>query len=154
MKLYHNLFSFLFIEFGLRSELKNLFIISAQKLECLNLWLSPFRLLISWRPGLYKMSSYEGEPIYSRRGSVLHETICFSYDDEHTSHGIFFKEDRPLKFILPVFMVQIIMAFILSRLVYFVLRPLRQPRFVCNVLVSLPSDSNPNMNTFACMFFF
>ncbi|KAK2636605.1 hypothetical protein Ddye_031397 [Dipteronia dyeriana] len=38
---------------------------------------------------------------------------------------------------IPLFMLQLILSFFLSRLIYYVLRPLKQPKFVCNVLTGI-----------------
>ncbi|KAK3229761.1 hypothetical protein Dsin_001642 [Dipteronia sinensis] len=52
------------------------------------------------------------------------------------SKGIWF-EDYLSNTIFPVFMVQLILSFFFSKLIYYVLRPLKQPKFVSNVLTGM-----------------
>ncbi|XP_028778848.1 cation/H(+) antiporter 15-like [Neltuma alba] len=59
--------------------------------------------------------------------------ICARNDKHVGSHG-FWNGDNPLDFVLPVTLVQIVLAIVASQLVYFLLRPFRTPRFVCSVL--------------------
>ncbi|WJX38517.1 hypothetical protein P8452_26170 [Trifolium repens] len=42
--------------------------------------------------------------------------------------------DNPLDFVLPITLCQIILSFMVSRVLYFLLRPLQTPRFICCVL--------------------
>lgn len=51
-----------------------------------------------------------------------------------SSHGVF-HGDSPLNFVLPITMLQIFLSLMASRIIYFLLRPLRTPRLVCNLLV-------------------
>eukprot|EP00257_Ricinus_communis_P017318 XP_015575730.1 cation/H(+) antiporter 15 [Ricinus communis] len=86
------------------------------------------------------MSTYSGKTIYVKHGDRItaHPTVCFSYQQEKQFHSIFYyEENNPFKFISPVLMFQIIMIFVMSRLVYTALRPLKQPKFVCNVLAGI-----------------
>ncbi|EEF33127.1 K(+)/H(+) antiporter, putative [Ricinus communis] len=84
------------------------------------------------------MKTYSSPPIFVKRGNstFVYPTVCFSYQEEKRAHGIFYKANV-LEFIYPVFTIQIILAFLVSWTVYFVLRPLRQPRFVCNILAGI-----------------
>ncbi|KAJ0045317.1 hypothetical protein Pint_06588 [Pistacia integerrima] len=60
---------------------------------------------------------------------------CVNYSTNFLpSGGIPFRDKDDNTSVLLVFMLQVILAFVTSRLVYFVLRPLKQPYFVCNVL--------------------
>ncbi|XP_050211968.2 cation/H(+) antiporter 15-like [Mercurialis annua] len=52
------------------------------------------------------------------------------------NQSIFFG-GSPMDSLFGVFMAQAILAFVVSRLVYFLLRPLRQPRIVCNILAGV-----------------
>ncbi|XP_021654449.2 cation/H(+) antiporter 15-like [Hevea brasiliensis] len=87
------------------------------------------------------MSRYSGLTTYVKHGELrnAHPVVCFSYQEEKRNHNIFSKDnnDNPLKFIFPVLMLQIILAFVLSRLIYLLFRPLRQSKFVCNVLAGI-----------------
>ncbi|KAF5736533.1 putative K(+)/H(+) antiporter [Tripterygium wilfordii] len=67
-------------------------------------------------------------------GANVPAMICINYDKEMYNvrgiwHGV-----NPLDYIQPVFMLQVILAFVVPRIVYLLLRPLRQPRFVCYLL--------------------
>ncbi|KAL5734431.1 hypothetical protein ACOSP7_032292 [Xanthoceras sorbifolium] len=52
------------------------------------------------------------------------------------SKGVWY-EGHLSKTVFPLFMIQLILAFSFSRLIYFVLRPLKQPKFVCDVLCGI-----------------
>lgn len=52
-----------------------------------------------------------------------------------TSNGAFQKEN-PLDFALPLLIVQIIFVVTLTRILAFMLRPLRQPRVIAEIIVS------------------
>lgn len=83
------------------------------------------------------MHSYIGQPFETgTRNWTFYPTVCFSFRDREDTNGIFYDEN-PLNFLYPVFMLQVILAFFISWLVYFALRPLRQPRFVCNILAGI-----------------
>lgn len=58
--------------------------------------------------------------------------VCVPQTDV-VSKGIWFN-DNPLDYPLPAAMAQIILAVVTSRLLYFLLRPLGQTKFVCNLL--------------------
>ncbi|KAK7311183.1 hypothetical protein RJT34_09152 [Clitoria ternatea] len=59
--------------------------------------------------------------------------VCVKSDRGAGSFGIFFG-DRPFDFVLPITLCQIIVFILISRALYFLLRPLKTPKFVCNVL--------------------
>ncbi|KAJ9160393.1 hypothetical protein P3X46_025798 [Hevea brasiliensis] len=79
-----------------------------------------------------------GKPIIVVDGNftTIYPTVCFTPENKKLTHSIFYKQN-PLDFVFPVLMLQIISAFFLSRLIYFVLRPLRQPKMVCNILAGI-----------------
>lgn len=71
------------------------------------------------------------ETIYSI-GANGEEIICI----QDSRRGYFQSTgEHSLEFVLPVMMLQVFLAFFVSRLLYYVLRPLKQPKIVCNVLV-------------------
>ncbi|KAK7387482.1 hypothetical protein VNO78_28320 [Psophocarpus tetragonolobus] len=59
--------------------------------------------------------------------------VCFENDRNVGSYGIF-TGDRPFEFVLPVTLCQLFSIIIISRTMYFLLKPLRTPKFICNVL--------------------
>lgn len=67
-------------------------------------------------------------------------TTCISYTN-HTvfGKGIHLHQHNSIHSALPYLMLQLALAFIISKLIYFLLRPLKQPKFVCNILVCLIS---------------
>lgn len=52
-----------------------------------------------------------------------------------TSNGVF-QGDNPLDFALPLAILQICIVVILTRVLAFLLRPLRQPRVIAEIIVS------------------
>lgn len=54
-----------------------------------------------------------------------------------TSNGVF-QGDNPIDFALPLAILQIVIVIILTRLLAYLLRPLRQPRVIAEVIVSFP----------------
>ncbi|WCJ19956.1 Cation/hydrogen exchanger family protein [Euphorbia peplus] len=66
-----------------------------------------------------------------------HPKVCFPASKEIIqTQGVFAKEN-PLDFIFPILLLEIILFFTISQTVYFLLRPLRQPKFVCNMLTGI-----------------
>ncbi|KAK7305925.1 hypothetical protein VNO77_43838 [Canavalia gladiata] len=59
--------------------------------------------------------------------------VCVKDDRNVGSYGIFFG-DRPLDFVLPVTLCQLCIVIVFSRALYFLLRPMKTPKFTCNVL--------------------
>lgn len=53
-----------------------------------------------------------------------------------TSNGVF-QGDNPLDFALPLAILQICLVVVLTRLLGFLLRPLRQPRVIAEIVVSI-----------------
>jgi hypothetical protein len=54
-----------------------------------------------------------------------------------TSHGAF-QGDNPLDFSLPLAILQICLVVVVTRGLAYVLRPLRQPRVIAEIIVSWP----------------
>lgn len=54
-----------------------------------------------------------------------------------TTEGIW-NNDDPLKYSLPLFILQLMLIVIVTRLFVFILKPLRQPRVISEMLVSDP----------------
>lgn len=55
------------------------------------------------------------------------------------SNGVF-QGDDPLDFALPLLIIQICLVIVLTRLLAYLLRPLRQPRVVAEIIVSVLAD--------------
>ncbi|XP_019055456.1 PREDICTED: cation/H(+) antiporter 15-like [Nelumbo nucifera] len=65
-----------------------------------------------------------------------YEIVCqYKSKAAINSRSMWFGDD-PLKFTLPILMFQLILFMFLSRSLHYVLRPLRQPKFICNIIVS------------------
>ncbi|ESW35577.1 hypothetical protein PHAVU_001G246500 [Phaseolus vulgaris] len=62
-----------------------------------------------------------------------HWEVCLQKDRFVGSYGIFIG-DRPFSFVLPVTLFQLFTFNLISRTIYFLLRPIRTPRFICNLL--------------------
>lgn len=54
------------------------------------------------------------------------------------SNGVF-QGDNPLDYALPLAIVQICLVLVLTRLLAYILRPLRQPRVIAEIVVSIQS---------------
>lgn len=65
--------------------------------------------------------------------------VCVKNDRNVGSFGIFFG-DNPFDFALPATLFQLIIVIVTSRALYFILKPLKTPRFICSVLVSFHSN--------------
>lgn len=52
-----------------------------------------------------------------------------------TSNGVF-QGDNPIDFALPLAILQIVIVIVLTRVLAYLLRPLRQPRVIAEVIVS------------------
>jgi hypothetical protein len=57
-----------------------------------------------------------------------------------TSHGVF-QGDNPLDYSLPLAILQICLVVVVTRALAYALRPLRQPRVIAEIIVSLPFTS-------------
>ncbi|KAK7311187.1 hypothetical protein RJT34_09156 [Clitoria ternatea] len=76
--------------------------------------------------------------------------VCIKNDRGVGSFGVFFK-DHPLDFVLPVTLLQLIIFIVISRAIYFLLRPLKTPTFICNLLGGIvlgPSCIGLNKNAY------
>lgn len=62
-------------------------------------------------------------------------TICRHPLATH-SPGIFYGKD-PLQFSIPLLLLELSMVILITRLVHYVLRPLKQPRIISEILVSI-----------------
>ncbi|OWM89559.1 cation/H(+) antiporter 15-like [Punica granatum] len=82
------------------------------------------------------MGSPVARELFSHNAKAGHsQAICLLHAPKSSS-GIFFGDD-PLDKIFVLFMVQMIVMSLASRLVYLLLRPLKQPKFVCNTLAGI-----------------
>lgn len=61
--------------------------------------------------------------------------VCVREDTDIVhSHG-FGERCNPFHFAIPVTLLQIFLFLVVSKLLYFILRPLKTPNFVCSLLV-------------------
>lgn len=67
---------------------------------------------------------------------ALNGTVKCPAPMKATSNGVFQGED-PLQFALPLLIVQICLVVMLTRVLTYLLRPLRQPRVVAEIIVSV-----------------
>ncbi|KAK6234399.1 hypothetical protein QUC31_006805 [Theobroma cacao] len=68
--------------------------------------------------------------------TVLYPQVCVLYNKNMHYQGVF-ASGNPLDYIVPVFMLQVILSVVISRVIYIVLRPLKQPKLVCNILAGI-----------------
>ncbi|XVE52435.1 hypothetical protein DITRI_Ditri02bG0122100 [Diplodiscus trichospermus] len=68
--------------------------------------------------------------------SLIYPQVCILYDKNMHYHGIF-SSGNPLDYIVPVFMLQVILAVVISRALHVILRPLKQSKLVCNILAGV-----------------
>lgn len=69
-----------------------------------------------------------------------------------TSNGVF-QGDNPIDFALPLAILQIVIVIVLTRVLAYLLRPLRQPRVIAEVIVSFFSFVNFLTLDQYCFFF-
>lgn len=62
------------------------------------------------------------------------EMVCYS-PTMITTNGIW-QGDNPLDYALPLFILQVILVVIATRIFVFILKPIRQPRVIAEILVS------------------
>ncbi|KAE9608057.1 hypothetical protein Lal_00003529 [Lupinus albus] len=62
--------------------------------------------------------------------------VCVQDDKAVGSHGMFYG-DNPLDYVLPVTLCQIFIHNILSQVLYFLLKPIRTPKFMCHVIAGI-----------------
>ncbi|RRT62857.1 hypothetical protein BHM03_00021366 [Ensete ventricosum] len=74
---------------------------------------------------------------------AFHAAVCDAPADDNNlfSDGGVFYGDDPFGHVMPLFMLHIVVIVFTSRAVYLLLRPLRQPRLVCDIIVMLLSIS-------------
>lgn len=65
-----------------------------------------------------------------------HYEACVPITNYVSSRGFWFKDD-PTNHALPIFMIQLILMFIISQSTRLLLSPLKQPKVICNLLVSI-----------------
>jgi hypothetical protein len=70
----------------------------------------------------------------SSNGTIASSTPCPAAM-KATSNGVF-QGDNPLDFALPLVILQICIVVALTRILAFLLRPLRQPRVIAEIIVS------------------
>ncbi|WOL08919.1 cation/H(+) antiporter 15-like [Canna indica] len=58
------------------------------------------------------------------------------YPSQPFSNGVFYHEE-PLKFYVPLLLLQIVVVVFFSRTLYFILRPLKQPRQICDMIAGV-----------------
>ncbi|XVF40794.1 hypothetical protein PTKIN_Ptkin01aG0144500 [Pterospermum kingtungense] len=68
--------------------------------------------------------------------ALINPQVCVLLNKNIQYHGIF-SSGSPLDYIVPVFMLQVILSVVISRLFYIILRPLKQSKLVCNILAGL-----------------
>ncbi|KAH7548297.1 hypothetical protein JRO89_XS14G0097500 [Xanthoceras sorbifolium] len=85
-----------------------------------------------------KFYGNDSSEFYTTHDNVndLQFKTCGPYLKHIYSKGIWFGDD-PTHHVFPNIMLQIILMFFLSRIVYIVLRPLKQPKFICNALAGI-----------------
>ncbi|XP_061375051.1 cation/H(+) antiporter 15-like [Gastrolobium bilobum] len=59
--------------------------------------------------------------------------VCVKNDRNVGSLGVFYG-DNPFHFVLPATLAQIFLVVVTSRTLYFLLRPIKTPKFICNVI--------------------
>lgn len=62
-------------------------------------------------------------------------SVCYS-PTMITTNGIW-QGDNPLDYSLPLFILQVTLVVTITRLLVFILKPLRQPRVISEILVSI-----------------
>jgi hypothetical protein len=68
------------------------------------------------------------------KNKTLDEMVCYS-PTMITTNGIW-QGDNPLDYALPLFILQVILVVIATRIFVFILKPIRQPRVIAEILVS------------------
>ncbi|KAL6979520.1 hypothetical protein U1Q18_021181 [Sarracenia purpurea var. burkii] len=79
-------------------------------------------------------------------------TVQFPKPMKATSNGVF-QGDNPLHFALPLAILQICLVVLLTRVLAYFLRPLRQPRVIAEIIVSPhPLLSSPSISSICFQF--
>lgn len=69
-------------------------------------------------------------------GNKSEETIVCYAPTMITTNGIW-QGDNPLDYSLPLFILQLTMVVVITRILVFILKPFRQPRVISEILVSI-----------------
>lgn len=87
------------------------------------------------------LSVFNQTLVHRQLGSMdrLKGPMVCSEMNGHSSRGIFFN-DNPLEDSFNVFTLQIILLILAYQIVYFLLRPLKQTKFICSVVVLTGRD--------------
>ncbi|XP_039038966.1 cation/H(+) antiporter 18-like [Hibiscus syriacus] len=68
--------------------------------------------------------------------------------NKNLHYNFMFWKNHPLDYVVPAFILQLVLSVVISHTLYFVLRPLRQPKLVFNILAGIilePSNFLPGM---------
>ncbi|XP_022743893.1 cation/H(+) antiporter 15-like [Durio zibethinus] len=68
--------------------------------------------------------------------TLIHPQVCVLLNKNMHFNGMFLS-GNPLDYIVPVFMLQVILSVLISRAIHVTLRPLKQSKLVCNILAGL-----------------
>ncbi|WOL08918.1 cation/H(+) antiporter 15-like [Canna indica] len=79
--------------------------------------------------------SYPKSAVVYPYGSNDFDEPCV-YPSQPFSNGVFYHEE-PLKFYVPLLLFQIVVVVFFSRTLYFILRPLKQPRQICDMIAGI-----------------
>lgn len=77
--------------------------------------------------------------------SIMGSVVCYS-PTLITTNGIW-KGSNPLEYSLPLFIIQVILVVITTRVLVLLLKPLHQPRVVAEIIVTTSSLSSPLNST-------
>ncbi|CAL5410228.1 cation/H(+) antiporter 15-like [Camellia sinensis] len=81
------------------------------------------------------MGKPEMPPILSAPGMLANETVCYP-SNMVTTNGIWMNEN-PLNYSLPLFLFQVLLIVLITRLLMFILKPLHQPRVFCEFIAGI-----------------
>ncbi|CAL5418196.1 unnamed protein product [Camellia sinensis] len=81
------------------------------------------------------MGKPEMPPILTAPGMLANETVCYT-TGMMTTNGILMNEN-PMYFSLPLFLFQMMLIVLTTRLLVFVLKPFHQPRVFCELIAGL-----------------
>ncbi|GMI87323.1 cation/hydrogen exchanger 15, CATION/H+ EXCHANGER 15 [Hibiscus trionum] len=85
---------------------------------------------------------------------MRHPIVCVLLNKNLHYNSMFWKKN-PLDNVVPLFMLQVILSVVISHTLYFILRPLRQSKLVCNILAGIilgPSVLGRNKTYMETMF--
>lgn len=84
------------------------------------------------------------EDIITNSENRIEDSIVCYAPTMITTNGIW-QGDNPLDYSLPLFIVQLTLVVVITRLLVFILKPIRQPRVIAEILVS-NLDNSPKFN--------